>query len=128
MPSWEAYREAARARGSLAFELYVVLTIPVATQEELKACLPEHLDYQRQLENEGSLAFAGPLSDESGTEMHGMGLIIYRAGSFEQARDLADNDPMHERGVRTYTLRKWMVNEGQVSLTARLSAQSVALR
>ncbi len=62
MPSWDAYREAARARGSLAFELYVVLSIPAATQEDLKANLPDHLAYQNRLEAEGLLAFAGPLS------------------------------------------------------------------
>ncbi len=128
MPSWDAYREAARARGSLAFELYVVLSIPAATQEDLKANLPDHLAYQNQLEAEGLLAFAGPLSDETGTEMHGMGLIIYRAQSFDHARVLAGNDPMHRSGARTYTLRKWMVNEGRISLTAQLSAQSVSLR
>ena len=73
----------------------------------------------------GKLAFAGPMSDESGEEMQGMGMMVYRAASFEEARALAENDPMHKAGARRYTLRKWMINEGSLTLSVGLSGQSV---
>ena len=59
--------------------------------------------------------------------MQGSGLIIYRAESMEAARAIAEADPMHASGIRTYTLRKWLVNEGSFQLDVKLSTQSVRL-
>lgn len=89
--------------------------------------MPDHLAYQAEREAEGTLVFAGPMSDESGEQMQGMGMIVYRASSFEHARELASNDPMHKTGARSFTLRKWLINEGSLTLSVRLSGQSVAL-
>jgi uncharacterized protein YciI len=97
----------------------------VQSPEQVKATLPEHLAYQKTLENAGRLAFAGPTSDFSGELMEGCGLIIYRADSMEEARQLADEDPMHKTGARSYTLRKWLINEGSLSLTVGLSTNQV---
>ena len=127
MPEWDSYKAEAKARGSLAFELYVVQSAPAKSPEDLKAVLPDHLAYQRTLEDTGTLVLAGPLSDDSGTQMQGTGLIVYRAASFESARDIAMRDPMHLTGARTFTLRKWMINEGNLTLTVGLSAQTVKL-
>ena len=127
MPKWDAYKAEARARGSLAFELFVVQSTPEAPPETLKANLPDHLAYQQAMEDAGHLVFAGPMSDETGEEMQGMGMIVYRAKSFEEARALAENDPMHKTGARSYTLRKWMINEGQLTVNVALSAQAAKL-
>ena len=59
--------------------------------------------------------------------MQGVGLIIYRAASLEEADKLASADPMHSERVRSYSLRKWLVNEGSPRLATGLSAQSVTL-
>ena len=67
------------------------------------------------------------MSDESGEEMQGRGMIVYRARSLQHARELAENDPMHRAGARSFTLRKWLINEGSLTLSVRLSAQAVAL-
>lgn len=128
MPAWDAYKAEAKARGSLAFELFVVHSIPAKSPEDLKANLPAHLEYQGELEDAGTLVFAGPMSDETGTQMEGMGLIIYRAKSFEDAHAIAEADPMHASGARRFTLRKWMINEGSLGLSIGLSRQSVALK
>ncbi len=127
MPSWSQYREIAGSRGALAFELYVVESTLSNISQDVQAVLPQHLAYQREMEESGKLVLAGPLSDSTGEEMSGGGLIIYRATSMEAARAIADNDPMHRTGSRTYTLRKWLVNEGSISLTVGLSAQKIAL-
>lgn len=127
MPAWDEYKKMAKERGSLAFELYVVESTPAAEPEDVKENLPAHLAYQQSLENEGSLAFAGPLSDETGEQMQGMGLIVYRASSMLDARQMADADPMHQSGARRYTLRKWLINEGSLSLNVGLSTNSVDL-
>lgn len=127
MPKWNEYKKIAKERGSLAHEWYVVETTAVAEPEQVKATLPDHLAYQQQLEREGKLAFAGPLSDLSGELMEGNGMAIYRVASLEEARALADNDPMHVSGVRTYTLRRWLINEGSVTLNVGLSSGQVRL-
>ena len=127
MPKWSEYLKAARERGSLALELYCVVSVPVGDVALLQQTLPDHLAYQKKREAAGDLVFAGPLSDETGEEMIGMGMIIYRADSFEAAQALAEADPMHMAGARTFTLRRWMINEGGFSLKVELAGQSVTL-
>lgn len=124
---WAAYKQQAKDRGALALELYVAQSTPAKTPEELKACLPAHLAYQAELEAKGVLAFAGPMSDETGEEMQGMGLIIYRAESLEAAQAYAAADPMHQSGARQFTLRRWMINEGSLTLSVGLSTKSATL-
>ena len=115
MPDWSTYRETARSRGALALELFVVMSTPAEDGPDLAAHLPNHLDYQRQL------FLAGLMSDASGTRVEGAGLIIYRVASLDDARALADADPMHAAGARHYTLRRWMVNEGSLTVNVGLS-------
>lgn len=121
MPKWSEYKEVARSRGALALELYACVSEPVGTPEQLQAALPEHLAYIGGLEEAGKLAMSGPMSDLTGDDMQGMGLVILRAESFEEALSLAENDPMHTSGARQYTLRRWLVNEGRLTVTVGLS-------
>ena len=127
MVAWAEYKSEAKRRGALALELFVVHSTPAKAPEDVKAALPDHLAYQADLERAGKLAFAGPMSDESGEHMQGIGLIIYRAESLDAARTLADNDPMHASGARAYVLRRWMINEGSLTLSVGLSTGSNAL-
>lgn len=127
MVAWADYKSQAKSRGALAFELYVALSTPAKAPEDVKASLPDHLAYQEDLERAGQLAFAGPMSDETGEHMQGMGLIIYRAESLEAARKLAEADPMHKSGARSFVLRRWMINEGSLNLSVGLSTGTSAL-
>ncbi|MBT8408109.1 MAG: hypothetical protein KJN93_00605 [Alphaproteobacteria bacterium] len=127
MPAWDDYKAEAKSRGALAFQLYVAQSIPAGDPKAVKASLPDHLAYLAGLEKDGVLALAGPLSDETGEQMEGMGMLVLRAESFEHARELAANDPMHRSGARTFTLRKWLINEGSLTVTIGLSSQSVEL-
>lgn len=127
MVAWTDYKAQARARGALALELYVAHSTPVAGPEGVKANLPDHLAYQADLERAGHLAFAGPMSDETGAHMQGVGLIIYRAESLEAARALAEADPMHKSGARSFVLRRWLINEGSFTLHVGLSTGGTTL-
>ena len=127
MVAWNDYKAQAKARGALALELYVAHSTPAKAPEDVKASLPDHLAYQAGLERAGKLAFAGPMSDETGDHMEGVGLIIYRAASLEEARALADADPMHLSGARSYVMRRWMINEGSLTLQVGLSTGSNSL-
>ncbi len=125
MPTWDEYTAEARSRGALAHELYMVLSTPADDSSKVRATLPAHLDYQAEQEARGKLFLAGPVSDETGDLMQGRGLIIYRATSLDEARALAEADPMHSSGARSFVLRRWLVNEGSLSLSVALSAQTV---
>jgi len=126
MPAWSEYKKAAQERGSLACEMYAIISTPV-TPEKLQENLPAHLAYQAEQEQQGKLVMAGPLSDLSGDLMEGVGMIIYRAESLTDATAMADADPMHKTGTREYTIRRWLVNEGSFQLDIKLSAQSVKI-
>lgn len=123
MPSWEEYKKTAKSRGALALELYVVHSTPTGAPELLQATLPDHLAYQKEMEAKGSLVLAGPMSDESGELMQGVGMIVYRARSFDEAKAFAEADPMHQAGARGFKLRRWLVNEGSLNVTLSLSGQ-----
>lgn len=127
MVAWNEYKTMARERGALALELFVVETTPDGPPDQVKAALPAHLEYQRKLEERGVLVLAGPTSDPSGDNMVGAGLVIYRAASMEEATELAENDPMHLTGARVYKLRKWLVNEGSLSINVGLSTGRATL-
>lgn len=127
MVAWADYKKEAKSRGALALELYAAISTPAKEPQDVKDALPDHLAYQADLERSGALAFAGPMSDETGDHMQGMGLIIYRAESLDAARAMAENDPMHKSGARSFTLRRWMINEGSMTLSVGLSTNSAAL-
>ena len=128
MPAWNDYKAEAKSRGALAQELYMVISTPAGDPAKVKDTLPDHLAYQAEQEAIGALFLAGPLSDESGDEMQGKGLIIYRAASLEDARAITEADPMHTSGARSFEIRRWLVNEGSMTLSINLAAQSVGFK
>ena len=117
----------AQPEGSLAMKLYVIETTGVPERiSETRSFLPAHLEHQVDLERRGIMFGAGPLSEEGaagGPPTSGM--IIIRAESFEEARAIADADPMHANGIRTYTIRQWSLNEGTINVRVNFSDQSV---
>ena len=127
MVKWSDYKAEAKGRGALALELFVVRSTPAGDPVAVKSNLPGHLSYQRTLEENGNLVMAGPVSDDTGEEMFGAGMIIYRAESLDAARALADADPMHKAGAREYSLTRWLVNEGSLTVSVGLSTGKVVL-
>ena len=103
--------------------LWVVITKAVAPPEELSKVLEAHLQHQIRLEKDGIMFGAGPLSNPDGSPT-GTGMIIIRAESEAEARRIADQDPFHSSGLRTYTLQQWSLNEGRINITVDFSDQS----
>lgn len=106
-------------------ELYVVRTSP-ARGPGIRDLLPAHLDYQIALERQGVLFGAGPIYPE-GADVPEAGMIILRAASVQDARAIADADPLHRVGLRSYTVEKWLLNEGSITVTLRYSDQSAII-
>lgn len=122
MTPWDSFKAGKIRAGAGAIEFYVAWSSPAhEPPDNLAEIRLEHLDYQKRLETDGSLVFAGPVSDDSGKTPSGGGLIVYRAESYEQALAIAEGDPMHQSGARNFDLRRWLVNEGRLDLSLRLS-------
>lgn len=117
--------ERARLASFLNLELYVYETVLVSP-EKAKEQFNAHLDYQVHLEKSGVLYGAGPLYDGD-TGRPSAGLVIVRAASMEDAKAIADADPMHSTGARTYTMRRWKLNEGAINVTLNFSDQSATI-
>lgn len=63
---------------------------------------PAHRDYLTSLKAKGQLVLAGPFTDDSGA------LIVYEAGSKDEAERLLQGDPFHANGIfQNWRIRPW---------------------
>jgi uncharacterized protein YciI len=78
---------------------YLVLTIrrPDFDPE----VVPAHYRFLDDLRAQGLLEQAGPFTDRSG------GAYVVRAGSLEEARRVAEQDPLHIERCSTVTVHEW---------------------
>ncbi len=105
-----------KENGYLAMQLYAVFTSPTNGIGPVLENTAEHLKYQESLEADGIMFAAGPFWTDTGDEWEGNGMVIIRAESIEHAKQIADKDPMHQSGARTYRVRPWLVNEGSLTV------------
>ena len=97
--SWQEHIAHVTAKGVLAKPLYVIFTKPANGLDAVRQHLAEHLQYQKDLEARGITFGAGPFANDSETEWSGEGMVIVRAASMQEARALAEADPMHRPGA-----------------------------
>jgi len=110
----------------LGKEMYLVVTRPVRSPQIDSTWLGKHLAHQVELEKRGIMFAAGPLYPRD-SNLPEAGMFVLRANSFEEADAIARTDQLHAAGLRTYTLQKWRINEGCISVTINLSDQSMQL-
>jgi uncharacterized protein YciI len=109
----------------LGKEMYLVITRPVRSPE-IEKRLSEHLAHQVELERKGIMFAAGPLYSR-GSQIPEAGMFVLRANSFEEAEAICKTDPLHVHGLRSYTIQKWRVNEGSITLKVNYSDQTVEI-
>jgi uncharacterized protein len=93
---------------------------------EIAKRLADHLAHQIDLEKRGILFAAGPLYPRD-SNLPEAGMFVLRASSFEEAEAIAKTDPLHQAGLRTFTLQKWRINEGSFTVTLNYSDQSMTV-
>jgi uncharacterized protein YciI len=118
-------RIAELTRGMLRKKLYVVISRPNCSAEQLKAVLPRHLEYMISLEKQDLVFASGPLTADDGS-MRGDGLTILRAASLDEARKIAEADPFYRDGLRGFEVREWTVMEGSLGIRVNLSDQTLS--
>ena len=109
----------------LGKEMYLVVTRPVRSPE-IEKRLMDHLNHQVELEKRGIMFAAGPLYPR-GSDTPEAGMFVLRANSFEEADAIAKEDPLHKAGLRTYTLQKWRLNEGRITISVDFSDQTMKI-
>ena len=98
-------------------DLYVVFTKPTNGMIPVMENLEDHLKFQVSLEKQGIMFGAGPFWEDNEIDWNGEGMVIIRANSIDHAKEIASTDPMHKSGARNYTVRPWLLNEGNIQVT-----------
>ena len=98
-------------------DLYVVFTKPENGMKEVMENLEEHLKFQVSLEKNGVMFGAGPFWEDNEIDWNGEGMVIIRANSLDHANQIAATDPMHQSGARNFTVRPWLLNEGNIQVS-----------
>lgn len=120
-----AVREASGAM--LQKQLYAIFTTPTDGLGAVFANLDAHLAFQMELEQAGIMFAAGPLWSDDEQDWHGEGMVVVRAASRADAIAIAERDPMHKAGARSFTVRPWMINEGSMTVRLDYSTQTFAI-
>ena len=108
--------------------LYVVFTKPIHGLGPVMENIEEHLKFQVSLEEKGIMFGAGPFWEDNEIDWAGEGMVIIRANSLSEAKEIAATDPMHKSGARSFTVRPWLLNEGTVNLSINYSKGNFTLK
>ena len=109
------------SKGMLQKQLFVVFTTPTNGMGPVMENIEDHLNFQVDLEKRGIMFGAGPFWEDDEHTWNGEGMVIIRADNLEHARSIAEADPMHSSGARSFTVRPWLLNEGRVTVTIEYS-------
>ena len=102
-------------------KLWVVMS--KGNGRDIAPYLAEHLDYLIALEAEGKIFASGPMNVPGS----GDGMTILKVKTEEEARVIANADPLVTKLGRTFTLHPWTVNEGQMTVTVSFSQMTLSL-
>ena len=108
--------------------LYVVFTKPENGMKAVMENLEEHLKFQVSLEKNGVMFGAGPFWEDNEIDWNGEGMVIIRANSLDHAKKIAASDPMHQSGARNFTVRPWLLNEGNIQVSLDYSTGKFKLK
>ena len=112
----------------LGMQLYAVFTQSSGDLGKVLSTVQPHLRFLFALEEKGVLFAAGPFKSQNDTDWAGDGMIILRAESLDAATKIAESDPMHSSGARTFEVKPWRLNEGSFSVSLRYSSGLFSLR
>ena len=109
--------EILRARVARAQVYLITASAPSGGRTSTREQEVEHARWLQALEAKGLLHGYGALEPIAGDEAREMGIIV--ASSREAAERIATNDPWHEGGVRSNSVRGHTMNEGVACYFAR---------
>ena len=109
------------AKPPAAFDEYELVLLrrgatPAADDEAAELLQSQHLGHLAAMRAAGHLAVAGPFGDQPDESWRG--LCLYRVGSLEQARRLAESDPAVRAGQLAVDVLRWYTAQGAVAFPA----------
>lgn len=82
-------------------------------KERLEEIQKQHIAHLEKLGDAGKILIAGPFSDQPDPGLRGM--CLYRVGSLEEARALAEQDPAVQAGRLRVEVLTWWVGKGYLA-------------
>ena len=83
---------------------YVILLDQIKGVKTTETHIRDHVQFLKNLEDNGRLELCGPFIDHKG------GMVIIKAGSLEEAKEIAHSDPFVKSGVRNCEVRSWQLS------------------
>jgi uncharacterized protein YciI len=90
--------------GSDNYIRYVILLTKTPAANRNDAIIRRHVEYLRDLDRQGKLVLCGPFLDYEG------GMVVVKAASVDEAKELAACDPFVREGHRTFEVRTWQLS------------------
>lgn len=84
---------------------YLILSRRQPDIPHAKMVIHEHFKWMQARHAAGDVLFSGPKPDRT------MGIYVIQAASVAAATAIADSDPLHVSGQRTYELIEWEVHQ-----------------
>lgn len=86
---------------------YLIFLNAIRDRQLSPDAVERHAAHLAELDKAGKLVLAGPIPERAG------GLIVLRAGSLEEVRAIAEDDPLVRGGYQTYELGSWLLSNRQ---------------
>lgn len=80
---------------------YFVAVFEMVDRDKDKEILDIHIDFLNKNIETGNIYAKGPFMDHTG------GLVIYKMDSYEEAKTLAESDPVIVEGTRKMLFKQW---------------------
>lgn len=114
-----AAEEPDAAEAPIEFETYQLVLLkrpadpPEVPPEKAQEIQAAHMGHLGRMAREGHLVAAGPFGDQDDDRLRG--LALYRVGSVEEARRLAEQDPAVQAGRLEVEVMTWYTEKGALA-------------
>jgi uncharacterized protein YciI len=104
---------------AMQFEPYQVVLLRAGEnaekipKDELMEIQKQHLAHLQKMGESGKMVIAGPFGDQQDKSFRGM--CVYRVGSIDEARELAEADPAVKAGRLKVDVMTWYVEKGYMT-------------
>lgn len=104
---------------AMEFEQYQLVILragdnpPEISREQIMEIQKQHLAHLTAMGKSGKMVIAGPFGDQEDKSFRGM--CLYRVGSIEEARKLAEADPAVKAGRMKVQVMTWYVENGYMT-------------
>ena len=82
---------------------FVIVLDKITGVNATKETIARHIEHLRKLDQKGLLIMCGPFTDFPS------GLVVINAKTKKQAIKIAESDPFVQEGVRSYSIRSWLL-------------------